>query len=270
MPPKRPYNKSRRKLSKKYGLTVKKANISASVIQSALKRVLFKNAETKQAQISSSDYQQIKHNLFINIDNEILKTEQGVTDPTTNSNYCRIGDEITLLKAKFCMMLEINERMSDVTYRILLVKSSRGDTPTNTTLWNGLSANKMLDTINYERFSVIYQKWGKIKAAPNATSGTPADAATIPLGQFYSTASPECQYKGRATKIIKFSVDGKKFAKEGKIVYDSGGTQQKFFDYNLLIFAYANYGTHADTTLVPTYNILAVNDYYHLLKYKDI
>jgi hypothetical protein len=54
-------------------------------------------------------------------------------------------------------MLEINERYSDVSYRLMLVKSTRGDTPTLATLYNGLSGNKMLDTKYKERYSILYQ-----------------------------------------------------------------------------------------------------------------
>lgn len=265
MPPKakRPYNKSRRKTYRKYGGKVK-SNVSASVIQAAVRRTLFKNAETKKAQVSSSDYVQIGHNSFVNIDNAVLATTQGTTDPSSSANACRIGDEITLLKAKFCMMLELNERYSDVTYRIIVVKSARGDTPTTTTLFNGLSGNKMLDTINYERYSVIYQKWGKIKAPPLSVGNDPSVAGTAT--GIYIPSIQYGNYLSRATKIIKFSIDGKKFAPNGIVKYDGAGQDGKFFDFNVLVYAYSNYSTSS----ALGYNVMAVNDYYHLLEFKDM
>lgn len=268
MPPKRKYNNTRRKVAKKYGVKPKRANTAASTIQAAVRRALYKNAETKHAQTSGSDYRQIEHNSFINLDNAILYTEQGVTDPSANSFYTRIGDEISLIKVDFAMMLECNERYSDVSYRIMLVKSARGDTPTLATLYNGLSGNKMLDTLNYERYSVIFQKWGKIKA-PNMSVGDAPSQAGTSTG-IYVGATAAANYLSRATKIVKFSVPGTKFAKNGKIIYDGQGTAAKFFDYNLLIFAYANYNTLAPSGLTAGYNVLAVNDYYHRLSYKDM
>lgn len=261
----RKYTSAKRKVAKKYKTTVKKANISASTLQAAIRRTLFKNAETKQSQVSSTDYRQIGHNSFITIDNEVLKTEQGVQDPSSNSFYGRIGDEITLLKAKFCMMLELNERYSDVSYRILVVKSSRGDVPTSATLFNGLSANKMLDTINYERYSILYQKWGKITSPNIASNGTASGGALTGAGT-YDMLNPQTTLLSRATKIIKFSIDGKKFYKNGIVRYDNGGDDGKFYDFSVLVYAYSNYSTSA----LLGFNVLAVNDYYHLLEYKDM
>ena len=39
--------------------------------------------------------------------------------------------------------------------KIVIVRAAKGDTPTVTTLWNGASDNKMLDTIDRERYSVL-------------------------------------------------------------------------------------------------------------------
>jgi len=62
------------------------------------------------------------------------------------------------------MMLELNERYSDVTFRLFVVRSAKGDTPTTVTLWQGASGNKMLDTFNTERFTILYSKYVKILA----------------------------------------------------------------------------------------------------------
>ena len=67
MPPKRKYITTKRKTTKKYGATPMRVNASASLIQSAVRRALYRNLETKQAQTSPADYQQIRHNSFVNI-----------------------------------------------------------------------------------------------------------------------------------------------------------------------------------------------------------
>lgn len=267
MPPKRKYNNTRRKVAKKYGVRPAQANKSASVIQAAVRRVLNKNIETKQSQSSlSTDYTQIGHNSFANIDNAVLYTAQGIGAPLANSSACRIGDKITLLSAQFAMMIELNERYSDVTYRILLVRSSRGDTPTTTTLFTGLSGNKMLDTVNTDRYTVLYQKWGKIRPLGMSVGrrGIQDSSVTEPSTGMYLQNDASVTMS-RATKIIKFTVPGSKFAKGGVIQYNDASGDQKFFDYNLLVYAYSNFTTSS----ALGYNVLAVNDYYHLLKYKD-
>jgi len=274
MPPKvkRPYYKKRRTIAKKYGTTVKKANASASVIQAMVKRTLFKHAETKHSQSDISDYQQIEHNSFKNIfPNNILNTTPGVNDPTQGNTQNRIGDKITLLKCSIRMMLELNERYTDVTYRIIVTKSARGDTPTINTLFKGLSGNKMLDEINYERYSVIYQKWGKIKAG-NLGANSVAGGTAFTGSGLYDAGSGYGQFLGRSTKIVKIDIDGKKFAKDGIIQYEgpANSTLQKFFDYNVFIYAYSNYSTIAPTSVTAGYNVLAVNDAFVRLDFKDI
>ena len=268
MPPrvKRPYKKARRVTAKKYGVSVKHANASASTIQAAVRRALYKHAESKNSQYSGSDYQQIGHNSFINIaPNNLLTTSQGLNDPEGNQNNTnRIGDKISLIKVQFRMMLELNERYSDVTFRILLVKSAKADVPTSSTLFNGLSGNKMLDTLNYERYTVLYEKWGRITSR-NAGATTALGGATYTGAGLYNGDTGLAI--SRATKIIKFNVSGTKFAKDGIIQYEGQNSpQHKFFDYNLLVYAYSNYSTSE----LLGFNVLAVNDYYHRLVFKDM
>ena len=68
------------------------------------------------------------------------------------------------------MMVELNERYSDVTFRLVFVKCAKGDVPTRDSLFTGSSGNKMLDYINKERYTVLAQKFFKIKA-PNMGIG---------------------------------------------------------------------------------------------------
>lgn len=268
---KRKYNNKRRGVAKRYGTTVAKANMSATVIQRAFKKYLYKEAETKQSQSDISDYQQIEHNSFKNIfPNNILATTPGVNDPTQGNTQNRIGDKITLLKCQIKMMLELNERYSDVTYRIIVTKSARGDTPTIQTLFKGLSGNKMLDEINYERYTVIYQRWGKIKAPNNSASMGATESNTLASGVYY--APQYANVLSRATRIVKIDIPGSRFAKGGVIQYEGPANSilQKFFDYNVFVYAYSNYSTSAPTSVSAGYNVLAVNDAFVRLFYKDL
>jgi len=263
--PARKYNNTKRKTAKRYKTTVKKASMSASTLHAAIRRTLFQNAESKNSVFSSTDYRQIEHNNFIILaPNNILATNQGVQDPENSQLLNRIGDQITLMKVQFRMMIELNERYSDVTYRILLVRSPRGDTPTSATLFNGVSGNKMLDTLNYQRYTVIYEKWGKIKNTANSMGADAAQDGTAT--GIYRGSNSYSNYSSRATQIIKFDIDGSKFSKTKIIQYDADNSSvQKTYDYNLLIYAYSNFTTSA----LLGYNVLAVNDYYHRLVYKD-
>jgi len=264
---KRRYNNTKRKVAKKYNITPKKANVSASVLQAAVRRTMFKNAESKTSQTTVTDGQQIGHNSFINLaPNNILATTQGVQDPeNASAANNRIGDKITLLRAEVRMMLEGNPRYSDITYRILLVKSAKGDTPTTATLFNGLSGNKMLDTINYERYSVIYQKWGKLTARNTGAADYMPGAGYVGSGLLTANYNATVT-QSVPTKIVKFNIPGSKFAKNGIIQYEANNaTNQKFFDYNLLIYAYSNY----TTSEALGWQVLSVNDCFTRIVYKD-
>ena len=49
----------------------------------------------------------------------------------------------------------------------MIVKSAKGDTPAQSTLFNGVSGNKMMDALNTERFTIIYQKYVKMTTPNN-------------------------------------------------------------------------------------------------------
>jgi hypothetical protein len=125
----------------------------------------------------------------------------------------------------------------------------------------------MLDEINYEKYSVIFQKWGKIKAAPLSMGSNAASDGTS-TGIYYNASSGDYNNQSRATKIVKINIPGSKFAKGGVIQYEgpTNGTLQKFFDYNVFVYAYTNYSTSA----ALGYNVLAVNDAFVRLSYKDL
>jgi len=270
MPPKRNYSSKKRKVAKKYGTSVKKANASASVIQSAVRRALQKNLEKKQSLYSSTDYIQIQHNSFVNLDTAVLATTPGIYDPNTGNTANRIGDQITLKRVEFRIMLELNERYSQCTYRIMIVKTAKADVPTISTLWVGLSGNKMLDNYDRERYTVLYEKWGEIKnTAVGGGLNVTTDSTTLaPSTGLYYGSSGNNNFN-RATKIVKFSIPYKTFTKSGIIQYENGISQVKMYDYYVLVYAYSNYSTLAPTGVTAGYNVLAVNDYVKILHYTD-
>lgn len=249
-------------------------NKAASTLQAAVRRALSRNLETKKANYTTTDGNEIYHNNFITLTPNILAITQGTSDPQgpTNQN-CRIGDEISLKGASLKMMVELNERYSDVTFRLMVVKAAKGDTPTRATLFNGLSGNKMLDSVNTERYTVLHQKFFKIKA-PNpgvstTTGGTIAESSVLPpppvpnYGIFYGddVNGPKLS---RATKIVKVWIPGSKLVRNSIVKYEDNSSQTKFFDYHVLLYAYSNYSTSQDVVYVGR-----VNDYVQQIYFKD-
>lgn len=233
----------------------------SKTIRQIANSVVQRNIETKTSQFSVSDGAEIFHNNFITMTNQLLHTLQGDNAPEASMGS-RIGDKINLKGVGMCMMLELNERYSDVTFRILVVKAARGDTPTRATLFNGESGNKMMDSLNKERYTIIAQKFVKI-TAPNA--GTRGGAVGVPGSGYYEqdTATPE-QILSRATRIVRMWIPGRKFVRSGVITYENEQNYPKFFDYHVLCYAYSNYSTAQDV-----YYVGRVNEFLSKMYYKD-
>lgn len=231
-------------------------------------RAVNRNVETKSCTYSTTDGTEIWHNNFMSLTSNILATTQGVQDPTLTNQDCRIGDQIMLRGASIKMMVELNERYSDVTLRLMVVRAAKGDTPTRATLFTGRSGNKMLDNVDKERYSILFQKYYKLKAPNNGVTTTTGTTSEVTSGVVGTNAGIE--YGGntmmlsRTTKIIKVWIPGKRFSRGGKITYENASSQVKFFDYHVLLYAYSNY-----TTLQDVFYVARVNDYVQQLYYKD-
>lgn len=261
------YKKSaKRVLTKKYGAP-KKVIPAVRTLQAVVRRAIARNnnkmIETKQGCQTSTDGIEIFHNSFVTLNSTMLFTTNGPNDPTLNSSDNRIGDKINLKGVSIKMMVELNERYSDCTFRLFVVKCAKGDAPTRATLFNGLSGNKMLDTVNTERYTVIYQKYFQIKAPNTGTLGGGYNP-TGSSGIYYQDANGSLL--SRATRIVKAWIPGKAFVKSGIVSYEGQGSssQPKFFDYHCLLYAYSNYGTLQDV-----YYVARVNDYVQQIYYKD-
>lgn len=222
-----------------------------------------KMIETKQSNTTHTDGTEIFHNNFVLLSNTLLKTTQGTGDPINTPLGNRIGDKINCRGVKIKMMVELNERYSDVTFRLFVVRCARGDTPTRDTLFTGLSGNKMLDTIQHERYTILFQKYFKIRAGNPGTVGSDAYGA-IPAGvnQQYGNAAE--QVMSRATKIVSVWIPGKAFSKSGVITYNNAIDLPKFYDYHVCLYAYSNYSTSQDI-----YYVGRVNDYVQTMYFKD-
>jgi len=238
----------------------KKSKFSKAMMQQLAKRLVTieRTVETKSGSKLYNDGNELSHNSIAVVDSNLLFTTQGVGDPM-NATGNRIGDNITLRNLQIKGFLELNERYSDVTMKIIVVKSAKGDVPNGDNLFQGNSANKMLDSFNTERFSILAVKQVKLNA-PNM-SIVPSGIQTVGSG---FTAGVNTQ-QSRATRIFSINIPGKKFGRNGVIQYENGTTQVKFFDYHLIIFAYSNWSTSATLG----FNVARVNDMYTRLFFKD-
>lgn len=228
-----------------------------------MRKMLDRNIETKRSCQSTTDGQEIWHNNFVSLDSTLLQTSQGVQDPSYSATNNRIGDKINIRGVSLKGMVEMNERYTDVTIRILVVRSAKGDTPTRTTLFNGLSGNKMLDTINTERYSVLASKLVKMRPGGLGTTGAQYQAVIgQDSGVYLDTGGKAAN--SRVTKIWKMWIPGKKFTKGGVLTYEDNTGQAKFFDYHVLMYAYSNY-----STLQDVYYVARNNDYIKQMYFKD-
>jgi len=133
---------------------------------------------------------------------------------------------------------------------------SRRYVPTKSTLFCNLSGNKMIDTINTERYSIVTSKTVVIRQS--STGINPSG-----IQQVGSGFTSGVEVVSRPTKIVSMWIPGKKFGKGGKITYENASSNPKFFDYHLLVYSYSNY----DTT--GTFFVGRVNDEVVRLFYKD-
>jgi len=236
-----PYRKSyRKKYRRSKNPMTGKSYMGAKKVQSMINRSLARNIETKTGIRPCTDGVEIGHNNFVVISSNPLGTVNGPNEPN-NSIGQRIGDEINLKGMSLKFMAELNERYSDVTFKLFIVKSAKGDTPTIATMFNGVSGNKMIDTFNRDRFTKIHSETFKIKAPNNSTFATTYSLGGSNSGVNYRDDDKE--QLSRATKIIKVWIPGEKFVSKGLLQYESGTTQVKFFDYHIVLYAYSNYTT---------------------------
>lgn len=240
-----------------------KAEVATSKLQTLVKKAIVANnnkmLETKKSVQSNSDGVELGHNGILVRSSNLLQTSQGGADPNNSNTLNRIGDKITLSGLSVKCMFELNERYSMATFRIFIVKSAKGDVPTSATLWTGLSGNKMIDTFNKERFTILASKRFTIKQ--HSTGMDPEGIQTI--GGGFAEGIPTIS---RATRIVKLWVPGNKLIKNKSLTYENASTQPKFYDYHLIYYAYSNYST---TSGIGGFNVGRINDEVIQLYYKD-
>lgn len=219
--------------------------------------------ETKETQWSSQKNVPIEHNQieFIYDTGGVtplnsFRVSQGVGDSMAGNSGNRIGDQIALRGMKVMGFFEGALGRSKVHFRLMLIKMAKGDTISRSTLFQEKSDNKMLDMINTERYTVLWQK--KFTVSPPNYAPTTVNAQGVPV-----TADVVPGITGN--RIISAWIPGQRFAKKGIIRYENASaTQVKFFDYRWVVMAYDWYGTPQDLNTVGR-----INEFYTVLYFKD-
>lgn len=240
--------------SKRYKVTRRGGLQAVSARVSALNRMI----ETKEGTWKTGPNAALPHNT-VNILNTSaggplnpFQSNQGAGDPMQANNMNRIGDKITVKGVKIVAFFENALQRAKVFYRIMLVKAARGMTIDRTSLFKNDSDNKMIDCVNTEKFTIVWQRRFTVDSSNNT-------AATIGLTGVPATGTPG----GIGTKIINAWIPGGKFGRGGNLQYeDSTGTDIKFFDYRVVVLAYDWYGTPQDVNVVGRINELYTKCYF--------
>lgn len=185
-----------------------------------------------------------------------MSVAQG-TDDSMGGVGSRIGDSITVRGLLIRGFFENALGRNRVHYRVMLVRAAKGDTIDRTNLYKGNAANKIIDQVNTERFSIVAQKVFTITG--HAGMATTVTAAGVPqIGTIVDSAA-------QGTKMFSMWIPGKRFGKGGIIRYENGSsTQVKYYDYRIAIMAYDWTGTPQDVNTVGR-----VNEMYTKLYFKD-
>jgi len=192
-----------------------------------IKKVSLKNVETKTTHKIEENVN-IYHNSGY-IYTNILKTTQGTTDTDTGltafSN--RLGDEILARGISIKLWIANKRDRPNVMYRLVVFKYAAGSIPTLAACFTGANPNRMMDKIDKEYITPVYQKIFNLQVGFSAASDG--------YGPY-----PSNNNRGKEAHTYKKIYIP---LKNKKIIYNNGGSLPKFVDYGFFIVPYDSYGT---------------------------
>lgn len=248
------------KRARKLGTTGYAGILRASVRAMAPKvNQLYSMIETKETTQTSGTNIGLPHNNVHIVQSggaplNIFKTYIGAQDPMAGVGE-RVGDKVCIRGVKIVAFMENALERTKVWYRMMLVRCPRGVTPDRTNLFKNDSGNKMIDQVNTERFTIVWQQQFSVSVA-NGAANTIVGVSGAPIQTITSG--------GQGTRVVKAWIPGRKFGRGGNIQYENGGVEVKFYDYRLVIVAYDWFGTPQDTN-----NVGKINELYTKAYYKD-
>lgn len=244
--------KMRRRVFKRQGRAVG-SRLNQRVTQ------LYRMIETKESQrrvqsVLGGVQLVVGHNNTFRADLNPFFTGIGGNDEMVANTGDRIGDSIALKGMMIRAFFQNAFNRSKVYWRVMFVRSAKGDTPTRDTLFKNSSNNKMIDQVNVERYTVLQQKIFNITAPNSIASG-----AGVTGEVFGGTVA------GIGTRTFKMWIPGRFFGNGGIVHYENKSNSQiKFYDYHVMILCYDWLYTPQDVN-----NVGVVNELYTKIYYKD-
>lgn len=188
-----------------------------------IKRVSLKTTETKYNHFITEN-QQMYHNSGY-IKNNLLNCTIGTGDVGTGAGVFnhRIGDELIARGISIKVWIANKLDRPNVMYRMIVYKYQSQSPPASTALFKGANGNKIMDEVDNEYITPVYQKIFNLQAGfsafASATAGDVDGREAHTYRQFWIPL------------------------KDKKIHYVDGGSIPKFIDYGFFIVPYDSYGT---------------------------
>jgi len=220
--PRKSYKKGKKPV--KSGRRISKKTNGRKSLVSLIKKVSLKQSETKHTHFIIENQQLYHNNGYIKLN--MLNTTQGIADNQTGSSFFagRIGDEVIARGISLKIWVANKDDRPNVMYRIIVFKYQSLTSPTSTNIFVGANGNKMMDDLDREYITPVYQKIFNLQMGFSAYAD-PAQAGD--------------QDGAEAHKYISAYIP----LKDKKIVYSDESNLPKFIDYGFRIIPYDSYGT---------------------------
>lgn len=222
---------------------------------------LYRMIETKEAThkiesgLAVGDRYLIYHNLPYVLSIEPFRLAQGAADAMGEGLQAnRIGDRISIKGLMIRGQVETAQLRPKVYFRIMLVKCAKGDTIDRTTLFKNNCANKMLDQVNTERFTIIAQRIMNIQVTNQG--------ATTWNNVNFNGETNDSNRGGIGTRNFTIWVPGNRIIKDGNMQFENNAFQPKFFDYKIVVLAYDHVATAQDANQILQLNCIYTKCYF--------
>lgn len=208
--------------SRKTGRKRKMVNSRKSLVK-LIKNVSLRSSETKYTHATSENVA-LNHNSGF-IVNGLLATQQGIADTgsTANFNSCRIGDEVIARGISIKLWISNKLDRPNLTYRLIVYKYQSQSIPASSALFKGAIGNRIMDDIDNEYITPVYQTIFRIRMGFSA----------IATG----TAGDQDGKEASVYKQIWIPLRNK------SIKYVDGGLIPKFINYGYYLVPYDSWGT---------------------------
>ena len=214
---------AKRNFKKKGAGLRKRTSYKKNSLVSLIKKISLKNSETKYNHISSENIQ-LFHN-GPNLVNNLLACTQGITDNGAGTNVLsnRIGDEVIGRGISLKMWIANKLDRPNVMFRLVVYKYQSQTTPASINIFKTGSGNKIMDDIDKEYITVVYQKIFNLQVGYSAfATGTGGDTDGREAHTYRQVWIP---------------------LKNKKIHYNDGGSIPKFINYGFMLLPYDSFGT---------------------------